>query len=89
MAWKLHLHRFPDGSLNGQPYVTDELGDYVCQLFLSESSVSKGPLIAAAPDLLDACKDMQRVLRAGSTGRKDLSYELGLAQAAINKALGQ
>ena len=43
----------------------------------------------AHDELLAACKAMQIVLRSGPTTGKDLSYELGLARAAIAKAEGE
>lgn len=43
-------------------------------------------LIAAAPDLLEACIAMQQAMRSISVDVKDLWHELDLAKCAIDKA---
>lgn len=45
-------------------------------------------LLAAAPELLRACKEAQLALRATSREIKNYSHELGLLREAIAKAEG-
>lgn len=68
-------------------YAKDSLGAdrRICEM-IGPDGPANARLVAAAPELLAACRAMQQVLRSGPTTGKDLSYELGLAHAAIAKA---
>lgn len=49
--WKATVNRYPDGTLQSRPYVTDENGDYVCECFKNDLGPWFAGLIAEAPEL--------------------------------------
>ena len=102
--WEIHITRWPDGTLNGTPTVyasnDNSEGRHVCQLYDNGQLDANARLIAAAPDLLEALKDIEYALSHIATGRitgtaykkfieglgKDDSI-LTAARAAIAKAV--
>jgi len=53
-----------------------------------EEAEANARLMAAAPELMEACRATQLALRATSQKEKDYSYELSLLNGAIRKATG-
>ena len=61
-------------------------GDRLTSIAARIENSADARLIAAAPDLLEACKAAQQALRATSQREKDYSHECGLLKTAIDKA---
>ncbi len=66
------------GSINDRTPDTEKLDADICR--------ANACLIAAAPDLLAACKAAQLAFRATSKADKDYGHECGLLRDAIAKA---
>lgn len=86
--WRIGKCRFVVADSEIGTYADDMNHEYYDGYLVAESikSPANARLIAAAPDLLAACKAMQAALRATSKTDKDYSHELKLARAAIGKA---
>lgn len=91
MRWKVRIRTVSEELCGPGIHITDEHRNTITDtgaLDVWPLNEAHRRLIEAAPDLFEACMAMQRVLRSGDTSGKDLSYELDLANDAINKAKG-
>lgn len=101
--WELNIHRYPNGKLSGAPYIYAPNGPdghrHICQPFLDEGAPQEiqdeqeanARLLAAAPDLLEACKSLVAHMWEGRPKRnvrRDAYLMIAevAAQNAIRKA---
>jgi hypothetical protein len=80
--WTTSRDAVPEGIVQITVYAEQD-GERVATVFQSEANA---PLIAAAPDLLDACRDAEQYLGATESGPP--STLLRTVRAAIAKAQG-
>ena len=93
--WKLHISRWPNGELNGAPYIYAPNGPdthrHICQPFLDPKAspeiyaqqLANAQLLAAVPELLEALHKID------ANAAESVDWIRRVARAAIAKARGE